>query len=46
MLGLAITATIFLWVTAKREEGENIQYFGEAYREYMKTTKMLIPYIL
>lgn len=43
---LAITATVFLYITAKKEEGENIEYFGEAYREYMETTKMFIPYVL
>ena len=43
---LAITATVFLYLTAKKEEGENIEYFGEAYREYMETTKMFVPYVL
>jgi len=46
LLALAITATVFLYVTAKQEEGENIEYFGEVYREYMQTTKMFIPYVL
>jgi protein-S-isoprenylcysteine O-methyltransferase Ste14 len=40
---LALAATIFLILTAKREEIENIEYFGEKYREYMKSTKMFIP---
>jgi protein-S-isoprenylcysteine O-methyltransferase Ste14 len=43
---LAITAMIFLIITAKKEEAENIEFFGEKYREYMKSTKMFIPYIL
>jgi len=43
---LAITAMVFLYVTAKQEESENIEYFGEAYREYMQVTKMFIPYVL
>ena len=46
LLVLAITATVFLYVTAKQEESENIEYFGDAYREYMDTTKMFIPYVL
>ena len=33
---LGIAATIFLIITAKKEETENITYFGEAYREYMR----------
>ncbi len=46
MLLLAITATIFLIITAKKEESENIKYFGATYREYMQDTKMFIPYVL
>jgi protein-S-isoprenylcysteine O-methyltransferase Ste14 len=43
---LAATATLFLIMTAKREEVENIVYFGEQYREYMQHTKMFIPFVL
>jgi len=43
---LAAAATIFLVITAKIEEGENIEYFGEEYREYKKDTKMFIPFVL
>ena len=46
MFFLGVTATQFLILTAKREEGENIEYFGEKYREYMEDTKMFIPYVL
>jgi len=42
---LAMINTVLLTVTAKIEESENIQYFGNRYREYMKQTKMFIPYI-
>jgi len=42
---LAVMITILLIVTAKKEENENIQYFGERYREYMKHTKMFIPFM-
>jgi len=42
---LAVITTIFLITSAKKEEVENIQYFGSSYKEYMKRTKMLIPYI-
>jgi len=43
---LVIAATIFLIITAKKEEVENIGYFGEKYREYMQSTKMFIPFVL
>jgi len=42
---LAVIATFFLTVTAKIEETENIRFWGEAYREYMKETRMFIPYL-
>ena len=45
-VALAITATIFLIITAKKEEVENIEFFGEKYQDYMQSTKMFIPYIL
>jgi protein-S-isoprenylcysteine O-methyltransferase Ste14 len=43
---LAIMATLFLIITAKKEEVENIKFFGEPYQEYMDDTKMFIPFIL
>jgi protein-S-isoprenylcysteine O-methyltransferase Ste14 len=42
---LAAAATAFLVFTAKREETENLIYFGVEYREYMKHTKMFIPFL-
>ena len=42
---LAILTTIFLTFTAKKEEVENIEFFGDEYQEYMKRTKMFIPYV-
>ncbi|UCD85800.1 MAG: isoprenylcysteine carboxylmethyltransferase family protein [Deltaproteobacteria bacterium] len=42
---LAVTTTMFLTITARKEEVENIQYFGEKYQEYIKHTKMFIPFI-
>ena len=43
---LAITASLFLMVTAKVEEGENIRKFGAEYTAYMKRTRMFIPFLL
>lgn len=42
---LAVVASGFLAATARVEENENIRYFGETYREYMKRSKMLVPFI-
>ncbi|MGD2205980.1 MAG: isoprenylcysteine carboxylmethyltransferase family protein [Anaerolineae bacterium] len=44
--GLVAVAMVCLTATAKVEETENIRYFGEAYGEYMKKTKMFIPFVL
>jgi protein-S-isoprenylcysteine O-methyltransferase Ste14 len=43
---LAVASTIFLLLTARVEEGENIRFFGTAYQDYMKQSKMFIPYPL
>lgn len=47
-LGLFLAAlnTVFLILTAKIEERENIQYFGAPYQTYMKQTKRFIPFLL
>ncbi|MEI7990721.1 MAG: methyltransferase [Chloroflexota bacterium] len=42
---LALVASLFLVATAKADEGENIRFFGPAYQEYMKKSKMFIPFI-
>lgn len=38
-------AILFLILTAKVEEKENISFFGNSYSEYMKATKMFVPFI-
>jgi protein-S-isoprenylcysteine O-methyltransferase Ste14 len=43
---LALAATLFLIATARVEEAENLRFFGAAYREYIKRTKMFIPFLL
>lgn len=40
---LSFLATAFLIVTAKVDETECVQFFGTAYQEYMRKTKMFIP---
>jgi protein-S-isoprenylcysteine O-methyltransferase Ste14 len=42
---LAVITTFFLTMTAKTEETENVRFFGAAYRNYMKQTKMFIPFL-
>jgi protein-S-isoprenylcysteine O-methyltransferase Ste14 len=42
---LGVCLSIFLNLTAKREEQENINKFGQEYLAYMHNTKMFIPYI-
>jgi protein-S-isoprenylcysteine O-methyltransferase Ste14 len=43
--GLVLLTTLFLALTARAEEGENIEYFGEPYALYMRRTKMFVPFI-
>ena len=42
---IALLSTIFLYITSRFDEKECIFYFGDQYKEYMKHTKMFIPYI-
>ena len=42
---LALAATFFLTVTAKIEEAENLRFFGDSYKSYMKHSKMFIPFL-
>jgi protein-S-isoprenylcysteine O-methyltransferase Ste14 len=44
-VSLSFAAIVFIILTAKIEEKENINFFGNSYSEYMKETKMFIPYI-
>lgn len=45
-LGLVLLVTLFLFVAARVEEQENIRYFGPGYAEYMKRSKMFVPWIV
>jgi protein-S-isoprenylcysteine O-methyltransferase Ste14 len=44
-LSLALVGVALLTVTAKMEEAENVRHFGNEYRDYMRQTKMFIPYL-
>lgn len=42
---ISILSSIFLYATAKCEEREDVLYFGNIYKEYMKQSKMFIPFL-
>lgn len=46
LLMSAVLSTILLYFTSRFDEKECIDYFGNEYIEYMKHSKMFIPYIL
>jgi protein-S-isoprenylcysteine O-methyltransferase Ste14 len=41
----AVISTFALTMTARIEETENLHFFGLAYQDYMKQTKMFIPFL-
>ena len=43
--GLGMGLSICLYITAKREETENLEKFGDEYRAYMEDTNLFIPFI-
>ena len=43
---LAIGASLFLFITAKFEEKLSLKKFGAEYAEYMKHTKMMVPFVV
>jgi len=45
-VSLAVVACAFVVVTARVEEVENVQKFGDDYVAYMKTTTMFIPFLI
>ena len=42
---LAMSASLFLILTARTDEAECIATFGQQYRQYMQHTRMFIPYV-
>lgn len=42
---LVLIATVTLYATARADENECIQYFGDEYKKYMAGTKRFIPFI-
>jgi protein-S-isoprenylcysteine O-methyltransferase Ste14 len=44
-ISLALAASLFLVITAKIEEAENVRFFGPAYQAYVRQTRMFIPFL-
>jgi protein-S-isoprenylcysteine O-methyltransferase Ste14 len=42
---LSVLSTLALVATARAEEAEDMRFFEEEYREYMKRTRMFIPFV-
>jgi protein-S-isoprenylcysteine O-methyltransferase Ste14 len=42
---LVAGATVFLLLTALRDEAECLRHFGEPYRAYMRGTKRFVPFV-
>ena len=42
---VALFSSVMFFLTARKDEKECIAYFGEAYKDYMKRTKMFVPYV-
>lgn len=45
-VGLALLASLMLYLTAKRDEAECLEYFGDAYTDYMQRSRMFVPFVL
>ncbi|MFC2137567.1 methyltransferase family protein [Bacteroidota bacterium] len=46
LLAVAILSSVFLFLTAKCDEKECLNYFGEKYSDYMKRSKRFIPFLI
>lgn len=42
---IAVAASVGLMLAAREEEVECLRFFGEQYRDYMRTSKRLVPFI-
>lgn len=46
LIFVAGLSTVFLYFTARTDEKECLDYFGESYRNYMKQTTRFIPFVI
>jgi len=42
---VSVFSTLMLYITARFDEKECVQYFGDKYSEYMKRSKMFVPFL-
>jgi len=42
---MALLASILLYLTARADERECLQFFGEEYRSYMQRSRRFIPWL-
>ena len=42
---LALAASLLLFATARADESECIRFFGAPYQEFMKRTRMFVPFL-
>ncbi len=45
LIGISVLCTVLLVLTMRYDERECIAYFGDSYRDYMKRSKMFIPFV-
>ena len=45
LLVVIIFASVMYFMTARMDEKECVDYFGNAYKDYMKRTKMFVPFV-
>jgi protein-S-isoprenylcysteine O-methyltransferase Ste14 len=45
LLFVSFLSSVFLYITARLDEKECLAYFGDSYQEYMKRSKMFVPYV-
>ena len=43
---LALGVTLFLVATARADEAECLRFFGASYQEYMRRTRMFLPFLI
>ena len=46
LMFVAFISTAFLYLTARSDEKECLKFFGKEYEEYMKRSKMFIPFLI
>lgn len=46
LMAVALFSSVMFYLTARKDEKECVAYFGAIYNEYMKRTKMFIPFVV